>query len=250
MANKQKKDNLLSPSEVAEKLKISVATLRKYSLIFEDVTKNEDYFERTKQNTRLYTKQNVADLNSLIKLRKKSGLTLRDAAKQVTNPEPVKKTKPKAAPKKSESGKNSDLVEMIQSLQITVRRQNRAIEDLKREVDKLKGNKTSISFEWDRPEEEDIDDVVDNTEVENSKPEIVLPNTDVDTTDDFIDDLPDLEEVHKAREELGLIDGDPRKEILAKSQENFEDGKQADHRTLADMQPGEEKKHWWDKFKN
>ena len=49
MASDHNFEELEAPAKTAEELHISVATLRKYSLIVEKVTGNKDYYERTKQ---------------------------------------------------------------------------------------------------------------------------------------------------------------------------------------------------------
>ena len=45
MASDHNFEELESPAKTAEELHISVATLRKYSLIVEKVTGNKDYYE-------------------------------------------------------------------------------------------------------------------------------------------------------------------------------------------------------------
>lgn len=61
---------LVNPSTAAAELKISVATLRKYSLIVEKTTGDSEYYARTSQRARLYSAQNIADLKAFHKLAK------------------------------------------------------------------------------------------------------------------------------------------------------------------------------------
>ena len=83
MASDHNFEELEAPAKTAEELHISVATLRKYSLIVEKVTGNKDYYERTKQKSRLYSAKDIEDLKAFKALSKKSDLTLQEAARQV-----------------------------------------------------------------------------------------------------------------------------------------------------------------------
>lgn len=81
-------NNLLTPSQVAQELNISVTTLRKYSLIVEKVTENASFFART-SNRRNYSQKNIADIKQMLLLNKKDNLNLEVAARQVFNPETI-----------------------------------------------------------------------------------------------------------------------------------------------------------------
>ena len=81
--NKHDFEELAAPKAAAQELGISVATLRKYSLIVEKVTGNADYFARTKQKARLYHQKDIDDLKAFHRLSKNSGLTLQEAARQI-----------------------------------------------------------------------------------------------------------------------------------------------------------------------
>lgn len=83
MASDHNFEELEAPAKTAEELHISVATLRKYSLIVEKVTGNKDYYERTKQKSRLYSAKDIEDLKAFKALSKKADLTLQEAARQV-----------------------------------------------------------------------------------------------------------------------------------------------------------------------
>lgn len=82
-SNKHEFEELAAPAAAAKELGISVATLRKYSLIVEKVTGNAEYYERTKQKARLYSKKDIKDLDDFHKLSKNNGLTLQEAARQI-----------------------------------------------------------------------------------------------------------------------------------------------------------------------
>ena len=81
MASDHNFEELEAPAKTAEELHISVATLRKYSLIVEKVTGNKDYYERTKQKSRLYSAKDIEDLKAFKALSKKADLTLQEAAR-------------------------------------------------------------------------------------------------------------------------------------------------------------------------
>lgn len=83
MASDHNFEELEAPAETAEELHISVATLRKYSLIVEKVTGNKNYYERTKQRSRLYSTKDIEDLKAFKALSKNADLTLQEAARQV-----------------------------------------------------------------------------------------------------------------------------------------------------------------------
>jgi Uncharacterized protein conserved in bacteria with the myosin-like domain len=89
---KVKTNNLLTPAQAAKDLGISVATLRKYSLIVERTTDNSQYFERNSQNNRLYTSKNIEDFKEMVKLSHGPKMTLETSAKQIYPTADVKDT--------------------------------------------------------------------------------------------------------------------------------------------------------------
>ncbi len=95
MASDHNFEELEAPAKTAEELHISVATLRKYSLIVEKITGNKDYYERTKQKSRLYSAKDIEDLKAFKALSKKADLTLQEAARQVFAVSDKKLKKPK-----------------------------------------------------------------------------------------------------------------------------------------------------------
>lgn len=113
---------LVNPSTAAAELKISVATLRKYSLIVEKTTGDSEYYARTSQRARLYSAQNIADLKAFHKLAKQSGLTLSDAAQQIFAVSDKKVEDQKKADKKIEEQANAlmdskQVVKLLSALQ-------------------------------------------------------------------------------------------------------------------------------------
>lgn len=83
LLSKVKTNNLLTPAQAAKDLGISVATLRKYSLIVERTTDNSKYFERNSQNNRLYTQKNIEDFKEMVKLSHGPKMTLETSAAQI-----------------------------------------------------------------------------------------------------------------------------------------------------------------------
>src|SRR5699024_1014408 len=77
-----------NPTEVSKRLKISVAALRKYAALFEDVSNNPNLYEKTKQGARLYTPDDIRVLERFISLKKDGTVTLREAASQVLEVKP------------------------------------------------------------------------------------------------------------------------------------------------------------------
>lgn len=57
----------LFPKEAAEQIGIAPATLRKYSQIIEEVLDDANFFDRTEQNNRTYSAQNIELLKTISK---------------------------------------------------------------------------------------------------------------------------------------------------------------------------------------
>ena len=232
MASDHNFEELEAPAKTAEELHISVATLRKYSLIVEKVTGNKDYYERTKQKARLYSAKDIEDLKAFKALSKKSDLTLQEAARQVFAISDKKTEEAKKAAKlQKEVATNTatvdadQVVRLLTMLQNTIASQNKAIEDLQKQVARVEAqNKKLIdsSHQLAEPESEDSKEQEAATEItEEQKSE---------------------QEAHE--------------EILRKARENEEKRRKQKveeniHRTLAQMQIRPKKKHhWWDRFFN
>ena len=224
MASDHNFEELEAPAKTAEELHISVATLRKYSLIVEKVTGNKDYYERTKQKARLYSAKDIEDLKAFKALSKKSDLTLQEAEAK------------KSAKLQKEVATNTatvdadQVVKLLTMLQNTIASQNKAIEDLQKQVARVEAqNKKLIdsSHQLAEPESEDSKEKVQTNEEQEAATEIT--------------------EEQKSEQEA-------HEEILRKARENEEKRRKQKveeniHRTLAQMQIRPKKKHhWWDRF--
>ena len=154
----------LSLPKTAEELHISVATLRKYSLIVEKVTGNKDYYERTKQKSRLYSAKDIEDLKAFKALSKKADLTLQEAARQIFAVSDKKAEEAKKAAKvqkevatKTATVDADQVVKLLTMLQNTIASQNQAIQDLQKQVARVEAqNKKLIdrSHQQAEPEQE------------------------------------------------------------------------------------------------
>lgn len=78
----------LFPKEAAEAIGIASATLRKYSQIVEEVTEEEDFFDRTEQNIRTYSSKNVDLMKRIAIDSKEEGLTVKDFTTKLFHDEP------------------------------------------------------------------------------------------------------------------------------------------------------------------
>ena len=128
--NKHDFEELAAPKAAAKELGISVATLRKYSLIVEKVTGNSNYFARTKQKARLYHQKDIDDLKAFHHLSKNSGLTLQEAARQIyavseKGEEP--KVKEPVHYTANDVMDTQQVVKLLNTLQKTISNQNEAI---------------------------------------------------------------------------------------------------------------------------
>ncbi|WP_125713348.1 MerR family transcriptional regulator [Companilactobacillus kedongensis] len=122
-----KNEDFLTPAQAAKELGISVATLRKYSLIVEHTTENANYFERNSQNNRLYTSTNLDDFKKMVELGHEPKMTLDLAAQKVYPTTDEAKTTD-----------DSHLEQGIADLKAENKKQLGTIEKLKKEVSDLK----------------------------------------------------------------------------------------------------------------
>lgn len=251
---------LMTPREAAAKLGISVATLRKYSLIVEKATNKHDYFQRTKQKTRLYSDQNVADLHAFKDLSAKGNLTLAEAAAQVfASPQADEKEKVVQPKRTKVKAKHADqeeqLVNLTQvgklmaALQQTIASQNQAIKDLQQQVATVQKQneqllKTQKELAAPKPSQKQAKSKQTNPKVEEM-PDIsgIVTNEQPVKTRE--------QERAKIAKQIAADRAKPAKEvhaeILAKARENEAKGNAALHRTLSDMQIPQ-KQHWWERF--
>ncbi len=238
MASDHNFEELEVPAKTAEELHISVATLRKYSLIVEKVTGNKDYYERTKQKSRLYSAKDIEDLKAFRALSKNADLTLQEAARQIFAVSDKKTEEAKKAAKMQKSVATNtatvdadQVVKLLTMLQNTIASQNKAIEDLQKQVARVEAqNKKLIdrSHQLAEPESDDFKEKANEKDQEAAKK---------------------ITEEQKSEQEA-------HEEILKKARENEEKRRKQQveeniHRTLAQMQIRPKKKHhWWDRFFN
>lgn len=262
-------EELAAPAQAAEDLDISVATLRKYSLLVEKVTGNKDYYERTKQKARLYSKKDIADLKTFQHLSKDEDLTLQEAAQQVfaisnvNSKEKDSKKQTKAVDTLSSQSNQGNamvdakqVIKLLTMLQNTITSQNKAIQDLQKQVARVEEQNRKLidsSHQLSQPTEP----VQGTQETQPVKP---TQPTQPQATKESQPTMSELksDEQKKKEEMAAQIEADKQKsdeemheEIMEKTRENQEKQAEAIHRTLAQMQiqPRRRvKKHWWQRI--
>ncbi|WP_334331868.1 MULTISPECIES: hypothetical protein [unclassified Companilactobacillus] len=141
---KVKSNNLLTPAQAAKNLGISVATLRKYSLIVEKTTANSQYFERNSQNNRLYTQKNIEDFKEMVKLSHGPKMTLETSAVQIF---------PASDAKIKESNGDNKKVEELQVTVAKLESENKkrelTIKELQEELNDAQKAKEQLQVELD-----------------------------------------------------------------------------------------------------
>ncbi|MBP2057460.1 DNA-binding transcriptional MerR regulator [Lactobacillus colini] len=254
-------EELAAPAKAAQDLDISVATLRKYSLLVEKVTGNKNYYERTKQKARLYSKKNIADLRTLQHLAKDDDLTLQEAAQQIfaiSDASDKSSAKTKAVDTIANNAQGSTMVDakqvikLLTMLQNTITSQNKAIQDLQKQIARVEEqNRKLIDSSHQLAQPSDTiqeDNAIKMQDAEEAK---VGPEKNFDQ--------PQLKtDAEKKKEAMAAqIEADKKKsademheEIMEKARENQEKQAEAIHRTLAQMQvqPRRTKRHWWQRI--
>lgn len=213
-----KDTKFLTPAQAAEILGISVATLRKYSLIVEHSTNNTGYFERNKQNNRLYTQKNLDDFSKMVELGHGPKMTLQSAAKQIY---PVSEAVEETAGDSSNGTHNAQVANLentIKELRANIDQQDRVIQNLSRKIIKLQ-------------EQNPSDKKMDSEDAEKLEKEKKYQEH--------------LQKAREAKVKKEKADAENK----AKAEEKEESGEDASIDTLANMQVNSEKKaHWWDRF--
>lgn len=245
-------EELDAPAAAAKKLGISVATLRKYSLIVEKVTGNDEYFDRTKQKARLYHKKDIEDLDAFHKLAKKNGLTLMEAARQIyavgdsTDTKEADKTEKKAdGQTQNQMMDPRQVAKLLGALQQTIASQNNAIDNLQKQLNRIEQQNQTLLEKQNQLAA--LKDKEVDPEIE-AMPDIsgIIKDDDVKRPKTREEKRKEVErDAHKSEKEM-------HDEILSKAKENAEKQKATVnvHRTLEDMQLPKEKKHWWQRFLN
>ena len=237
MASDHNFEELEAPAKTAEELHISVATLRKYSLIVEKVTGNKNYYERTKQKSRLYSAKDIEDLKAFKALSKNADLTLQEAARQIfaVSDKKAEEGKKTAKIQKSVATNTAtvdadQVVKLLTMLQNTIASQNKAIEDLQKQVARVEAQNKKLIDRSHQLAEPEPEDSKEKTKV----------NHDQEAAKEITEEQKSEQEAHE--------------EILRKARENEEKRRKQQveeniHRTLAQMQIRPKKKHhWWDRF--
>lgn len=208
-----KNTKFLTPAQAAEILGISVATLRKYSLIVEHSTNNGGYFERNKQNNRLYTQKNIDDFNKMVELGHGPKMTLESAAKQIY---PVSEANNDGSTDASNGTHNAQVANLentIKELRANIEQQDRVIQNLSKKIIKLQ-------------EETGAEETDEKLEKDKKYQE-------------YLKTVRQAKEKKDKADEANKDDDKSKKEV----------GKDANLNTLVNMQVTDEKKeHWWNRF--
>lgn len=250
-SDKHNFEELLAPGATARQLHISVATLRKYSLIVERITGKSDYYARNKQRARLYSKQDVQDLDDFHKLAQNNGLTLQEAARQIYAVSDKDDEAGTASAKNQEVMTTPQAVKLLNALQQTISQQNTAIKDLQAQLSRIEEQNKELLAKQDQlqqPKGEqdfsalpDISGIVSDDEEESAPLQAMQ------------EEKPLTKEEKRAQVELDEAKSSQQlhDEILSKAKENAQKRAESNaHRTLQDMQLEPEKKHWWQRFIN
>lgn len=243
--NKHDFEELAAPKAAAQELGISVATLRKYSLIVEKVTGKSDYFARTKQKARLYHQKDIDDLKAFHRLSKNSGLTLQEAARQIyavseKKPEPeTREPAPKPAYNSTDVMDTEQVVKLLNTLQKTISNQNEAINSLQKQLNVIqKQNQDLIEAQKQLAAPQD-----------NLDKFAALPDISGIVSAD--EPKPESEEEKRAevKKDMNKSQEQMHDEIMSKAKENAKKRATSNvHRTLEDMQLTDQKEHWWQKI--
>lgn len=220
-------EELESPAQAAKSLGISVATLRKYSLLIEKVTDNRDYYQRTKQKARLYSKKNLEELHKLQELSKEDDLTLQQAAEQIfeisaadNNPK-TEKSKNLPDNKVTDNKTMVDAQEVIKLLMMvkeTITGQNEAIQNLQKQVTRIEDqNQKLIAAANQLPQPKE-----NTTHTTSTQSGSNVQTEDKTSTEKVI---PKAAESEAALKSLAHV-----------------------NRSLAQMQMKVKKKHWWERL--
>lgn len=235
-------EELAAPKAAAEELGISVATLRKYSLIVEKVTRNTNYFARTKQKARLYHQKDIDDLKAFYRLSKNSGLTLQEAARQiyaVSDKKDEKAKEEKTTPYTTTDVMDTkEVVRLLNTLQQTISNQNEAISSLQKQLNVIqKQNQDLIEAQ------KQLAAPKNNSDKIAALPDISDVVSDAEPKKDAAEKREEVrKDMHKSQKEI-------HDEIISKAKENAKKRATANvHRTLEDMQIPERKEHWWQRI--
>lgn len=211
---KQMQEKMMVTSQVAAELGISVATLRKYSLEIEKVTKNRMYFVRNNNQSRMYTSKNV----KLLTLINQEKIPYKLAIQQLFGGQTAAEMVQAEQHNNYNMVDAKQVVQLLSLLQKTIEQQNEAISSLQTQMQELSQQNSRILANYQTKVDKEVDPKI-----------LAMP------------DISGVEpvETKKTAEEI-------HEEILRKARENQQKHPNAMmHRTLADMQLQDDK-HWWD----
>lgn len=219
-------EELQAPAQAAKTLGISVATLRKYSLLIEKVTGNRDYYQRTKQKARLYSKKNLEELHKLQEMSKEEDVTLQQAAEQIfeiSSSNRKKSEKSLPSNKVNENKTMVDAQEVIKLLMMvkeTITGQNEAIQNLQKQVTRIEDQNQKLiaaANQLPQPKEKSDDSSTVSVQSTSSSP---------------------------------VEDKSSAQKVIPKAAESEAALKSLAHvnRSLAQMQMKVKKKHWWERL--
>ncbi|KRN29040.1 hypothetical protein IV38_GL001256 [Lactobacillus selangorensis] len=146
-----------TPSQAAKKLGVSVATLRKYSLMIEKTTSQPQYFERNSQNMRLYTHKDIENLEQVIKLSHQKNTTLQDAIRQLyaisesRTPQQAPQQKTETAPVPAEQFQQA--VQQMSAMNAAMNQQEQTINDLQTTLATVQKQNAAILRKLDQQNE-------------------------------------------------------------------------------------------------
>lgn len=219
-------EELQAPAQAAKTLGISVATLRKYSLLIEKVTGNRDYYQRTKQKARLYSKKNLEELHKLQEMSKEEDVTLQQAAEQIfeiSSSNRKKSEKSLPSNKVNENKTMVDAQEVIKLLMMvkeTITGQNEAIQNLQKQVTRIEDqNQKLIAAANQLPQPKEKGDDNSNVSVQSNSSSPVEDKSSAQKV------IPKAAESEAALKSLAHV-----------------------NRSLAQMQMKVKKKHWWERL--
>lgn len=212
-------EKMMVTSQVAAELGISVATLRKYSLEIEKVTKNRMYFVRNNKQSRMYTPQNVRLLQTVLTLINQKKLPYKEAISQLFE---VHASDKMPQVNKVNSSYNmidaKQVVQLLGMLQKTIEQQNVAISGLKAQMEQLSQQNSQLLIDLNSKKDKEVDPKI-----------LAMP------------DISGVEPINSSESAETI-----HEEILRKARENQQKHPNITmHRTLADMQL-KDKHHWWD----
>ena len=215
---KQMQEKMMVTSQVAADLGISVATLRKYSLEIEKVTKNRMYFVRNNNQSRMYTSKNVKLLHKLLTLINQEKIPYKLAIQQLFGGQTAAEMVQAEQHNNYNMVDAKQVVQLLSLLQKTIEQQNEAISSLQKQMQELSQQNSRLLANSQTKVDKEVDPKI-----------LAMP------------DISGVEpvETKKTAEEI-------HEEILRKARENQQKHPNAMmHRTLADMQLQDDK-HWWD----